>query len=250
MKLANQVAVITGGASGMGRACAQKLSALNLRVVVWDRQPAEREESDLALAIACDVSSADEVERALEQTIEQVGVPQIGINCAGVAPAKRMVGKEPMTLEDFKKVIDINLVGSFNVMRVLAQAMSLLELSGDCEERGIIINTASVAAFEGQIGQMAYSASKAGIVGMTLPAARELARYGIRVNTIAPGLFATPLLLAMPQEVQANLAASVTFPQRLGKPEEFAALALHIIENSMINGEVIRLDGALRMQAR
>ena len=155
-----------------------------------------------------------------------------------------------MPLSTFKQVIDINLIGTFNVMRVAANAMIKLELEAGSEERGVIINTASIAAFEGQIGQIAYSASKGGIVAMTLPAARELAQHAIRVNTIAPGLIATPMLLTMPQEVQDSLAATVTFPKRLGMPEEFAALAVHLIENTMINGEVIRLDGALRMQAR
>ncbi|ARG97310.1 SDR family NAD(P)-dependent oxidoreductase [Legionella micdadei] len=249
MNLDNQIAIITGGASGMGKACAQKLSGQGVKVVVWDRQiesaPGE------APAIACDVSSAEEVERALAKTISQIGIPRICINCAGIAPAKKMFGKEGvMPLAAFKQVIDINLVGTFNVMRVVAEAMSHLDLEPSSQERGVIINTASIAAFEGQIGQMAYSASKGGVVAMTLPAARELAQHAIRVNTIAPGLIATPLLLNMPQEVQDSLAATVTFPKRLGKPEEFAALAVHIIQNAMINGEVIRLDGALRMQAR
>lgn len=251
MNLDNQIAIITGGSSGMGKACAQMLSERGVRVVVWDQQIEKDSQLKLALAIACDVSSAEEVERAIEKTIAQVGTPRICINCAGIAPAKRMFGKEGiMPLAAFKQVIDINLVGTFNVMRVVADAMSKLELEINSQERGVIINTASVAAFEGQIGQMAYSASKGGVVAMTLPAARELAQHAIRVNTVAPGLIATPLLLNMPQEVQDNLAATVTFPKRLGKPEEFAALVLHIIENSMINGEVIRLDGALRMQAR
>ncbi|MBA2710419.1 MAG: SDR family NAD(P)-dependent oxidoreductase [Tatlockia sp.] len=249
MNLSNQIAVISGGSSGMGKACALKLSNLGLKVVIWDKQI--NEENNLALSVACDVSSAEEVEKALIETIKQVGIPRICINCAGIAPAKRMVGKEgAMPLADFKQVIDVNLIGTFNVMRVVANAMSKLELQADTEERGVIINTASVAAFEGQIGQMAYSASKGGVVAMTLPAARELAQFAIRVNTIAPGLFATPMLLNMSQEVQDKLADTITYPKRLGKPEEFAALAMHIIENNMINGEVIRLDGALRMQAR
>ena len=155
-----------------------------------------------------------------------------------------------MPLDAFKQVIDVNLIGTFNVMRVMAEAMSKLPLLDNAEERGVIINTASIAAYEGQIGQTAYSASKGGVVAMTLPAARELAQYAIRVNTIAPGLIATPLLLTMPQAVQDSLAANVPFPKRLGKPEEFAALVIHIIENCMINGEVIRLDGALRMQSK
>ncbi len=251
MKLKNQIAVISGGSSGMGKACAEKLSSLGLRVVVWDKQINTNSEEKIALSIACNVSSAEEIEQALAETIEQVGVPRICINCAGIAPAKRMVGKEgAMPLADFKQVIDVNLIGTFNVMRVVANAMSTLEIEAGSEERGVIINTASVAAYEGQIGQMAYSASKGGVVAMTLPAARELAQHAIRVNTIAPGLFATPMLLNMPQEVQDKLAETITYPKRLGKPEEFAALALHLIENTMINGEVIRLDGALRMQAR
>jgi NAD(P)-dependent dehydrogenase (short-subunit alcohol dehydrogenase family) len=245
MDLDNQVAIVTGGSSGMGRACVQALSARGIRVMVWDRIIKDVDGD----AIECDVSSASAVEDALNKTIERVGVPRLCINCAGIAPAKRMVGKEgAMPLEAFKQVIDVNLIGTFNVMRVVANAMSHLKPMG--EERGVIINTASIAAYEGQIGQVAYSASKGGVVGMTLPAARELAQYGIRVNTIAPGLIATPLLLNMPQEVQDSLAASVPFPKRFGRPEEFAALVIHIIENSMINGEVIRLDGAIRMQPR
>lgn len=247
MDLDNQIAVITGGASGMGKACAEALTTRGLRVVVWDRQ-INGLNSD---AVECDVSSATAVENALKETIERVGTPRICINCAGVAPAKRMVGKDgAMPLEAFKQVIDINLVGTFNVMRVIADAMTRLEPLAASGEQGVIINTASIAAYEGQIGQTAYSASKGGVVAMTLPAARELAQYGIRVNTIAPGLIATPLLLNMPQEVQDSLASTVPFPKRFGKPEEFAALVIHVIENTMLNGEVIRLDGALRMQPR
>ena len=230
----------------MGKACVEALRARGVRVAIWDSVVLDNDPD----AFVCDVRLAESVEQALRDTVSRCGVPRIGINCAGVAPAQRMVGKKGvMPLDAFKHVIDINLVGTFNVMRVLAEAMSRepLLLSG---ERGIIINTASIAAYEGQIGQMAYSASKGGVVSMTLPAARELAQYGIRVNTIAPGLIATPMLLTMPQEVQDSLAASVPFPARLGKPEEFAALAIHLIENQMMNGEVIRLDGALRMQAK
>lgn len=244
MNLNNQLAVVTGGASGMGQACVQALRARGVVVVVWDR----RADAD---GVVCDVSSAESIEQALRETISRYGVPRICINCAGVAPAHRIVGKDGvMPLEAFRQVIDINLIGTFNVMRVMADAMSCLSVLDDTDERGVIINTASIAAFEGQIGQTAYSASKGGIVAMTLPAARELAQYGIRVNTIAPGLIATPLLLTMPQAVQDSLAATVPFPKRFGKPEEFAALVMHMIENCMINGEVIRLDGALRMQAR
>lgn len=244
MELNHQIAVVTGGASGMGRACVQALQDRGVHVVVWDRQASMD-------GIICDVRSAESIEQALRDTISRFGVPGICINCAGIAPARKMIGKEGvMPLDDFKQVIDINLIGTFNVMRVMADAMSRLSLLDHSEERGVIVNTASIAAYEGQIGQTAYSASKGGIIAMTLPAARELAQYGIRVNTIAPGLFSTPLLLTMPQSVQDNLAATVPFPKRFGKPEEFAALVVHIIENSMINGEVIRLDGALRMQAR
>lgn len=251
MNLDTKIAVITGGASGMGYASAQLLSAQGVKVVIWDKQIDAIDSLSHVLAVACDVSSDLDVERAIKETIAKVGVPRICINCAGIAPAKRMVGKDgAMPLEAFRQVINVNLIGTFNVMRVVANAMSHLELDEASGERGVIINTASIAAFEGQIGQLAYSASKGGIVSMTLPAARELAQHAIRVNTIAPGLIATPMLLSMPEDVQASLAATVTFPKRLGKPEEFASLVLHLIENQLINGEVIRLDGALRMQAR
>lgn len=247
MNFDNHVALITGGASGMGKACVTFLKAKGMKVVVWDRQEDTQSEADLFLT--CDVTCERAVEEALQQTIARVGVPRVCVNCAGIAPAKRIVGKEgPMPLSAFKQVIDINLIGTFNVMRVVAHAMSTLTLDPKTQERGVIINTASVAAFEGQLGQAAYSASKGGIVSMTLPAARELAQHAIRVNAIAPGLIATPLLLNMPQEVQDSLAATVTFPKRLGRAEEFASLVGHIVENAMINGEVIRLDGALRMQ--
>lgn len=247
MDLNNQIAVVTGGASGMGRACVEALTKRGVRVVVWDREPS----SEGVLSLTCDVRSAVAVESAMQTTIDTVGIPRICINCAGIAPAARMVGKKGvMPLDAFQQVIDINLVGTFNVMRMVAASMLRLEMNSATEERGIIINTASIAAFEGQIGQTAYSASKGGIVAMTLPAARELAEHGIRVNTIAPGLIATPLLLNMPQEVQDSLAATVPFPKRFGQPTEFASLVIHLIENTMINGEVIRLDGALRMQPK
>lgn len=247
MNFENQIALVTGGASGMGKACVQYLKKQGMLVVVWDKQADGASVADLF--ISCDVTSDESVEQALEQTIAQIGTPRVCVNCAGIAPAKRIVGKEgAMPLAAFKQVIDVNLIGTFNVMRVVAHAMSLLDVESKSQERGVIINTASVAAFEGQIGQAAYSASKGGIVAMTLPAARELAQCAIRVNTVAPGLIATPLLLNMPKEVQESLAATVTFPKRLGRPEEFASLVGHIIENEMINGEVIRLDGALRMR--
>lgn len=247
MDFKNKIALITGGASGMGKACAIYLKQQGMKVVVWDKQPDNASTADLF--ITCDVTSEESVEDALKQTLSDLGVPSVCVNCAGIAPAKRIVGKEgPMPLSAFKQVIDINLIGTFNVMRVVAHAMSGLVIDSQAGERGVIINTASIAAFEGQIGQAAYSASKGALVAMTLPAARELAQHAIRVNTIAPGLIATPLLLNMPQEVQDALAATVTFPKRLGRPEEFASLVGHIIQNEMINGEVIRMDGALRMQ--
>lgn len=247
MDFHNVIAVITGGASGMGLACADKFSELGIKVVIWDKQL----ENSKYKSFVCDVSSEDSVEQVLKETIDTVGVPRICVNCAGIAPAKRMVGKNgPMPLNDFKKVIDVNLIGTFNVMRVVTAAMITLPVLNDDDERGVIINTASVAAYEGQIGQLAYSASKGGIVSMTLPAARELAQHGIRVNTIAPGIIATPMLLNMPEDVQESLKATSIFPKRLGLPKEFAELALHIITNRFINGEVIRLDGALRMQPK
>lgn len=245
MKIENQIAVVTGGASGLGLACVNALRARGVQVAVWDNA------ADVDDIIACDVRSEASVAHALAVTIQRFGVPRIAIHCAGIAPSGRMVGKEgPLPLDSFRDVIDVNLIGTFNVMRLLAQAMTQEACLEDGAARGVIINTASIAAYEGQIGQIAYSASKGGVVSMTLPAARELAQFGIRVNTIAPGLMATPLLLKMPQAVQDGLSASVPFPKRLGNPEEFAALAIHICENSLINGEVIRLDGALRMPPR
>lgn len=247
MELKNQIAVVTGGASGMGKATAEALSQRGMRVMVWD----QRIDGLKGDALECDVRQADSVEQALEETIRRLGPPRVCVQCAGIAPAKRIVGKEGvMPLADFQRVIDVNLCGTFNVLRVMAATMQGLAPLGDSDERGVIINTASIAAYEGQIGQAAYSASKGGVVSLTLPAARELAAYGIRINTIAPGLIATPMLLSMPEEVQASLAASVPFPKRLGRPQEFAALVVHVIENCLINGAVLRLDGALRMQAR
>lgn len=247
MDIDNQVAVVTGGASGLGQACVALLRQRGAQVMVWDRSP----DSADAYALACDVRSEEGVVCALNDTIKRLGVPRICIHCAGVAPAQRLVGKEgPMPLAVFQEVMEINLVGTFNVMRLVADAMTRAACIAGTDERGVIINTASIAAYEGQIGQMAYSASKGGVVAMTLPAARELAQHGIRVNAIAPGLMATPMLLNMPQAVQDSLSASVPYPKRFGAPEEFAALAVHLIENSMLNGEVIRLDGALRMPPR
>jgi NAD(P)-dependent dehydrogenase (short-subunit alcohol dehydrogenase family) len=247
MDLRGQPAMVTGGGSGLGAETARQLAragALDL-----DGQAVEAVARETGgLGLVCDVTSAAAAEAAIEQARAAHGPARLLVNCAGIAPGKRIVGRDgPMALEDFERVIRVNLIGSFNLLRLAAADMVDAEPLED-GERGVIVSTASVAAGEGQVGQAAYSASKAGIVGMMLPAAREFARYGIRVLTIAPGLIATPLLLGMPQEVQDGLAAQVPFPKRLGKPEEFARLVLHIADNVLLNGEVIRLDGALRMQ--
>ena len=253
MDLAKKPAIVTGGGSGLGAETARRFAREGARVSVIDRDgaAAERIAGEIGgLAIALDVADAAAAEAAFAEARARHGAARVLVNCAGIAPARRIVGREgAMALSDFAEVIRVNLIGSFNMLRLAAAEMSGLVPLAD-GERGVIISTASVAAFEGQIGQAAYAASKAGIVGMMLPAARELARSGIRVLTIAPGLIATPLLLNMPQEVQDSLAATVPFPSRFGRPDEFASLALHLVENVLINGEVIRLDGALRMQAR
>lgn len=238
-------AIVTGGMSGLGQACIEALKVQGAKVVSWDIQQSHNPHQ-----IQCDVTSEASVSQALHQTIELIGSPNVCIQCAGIAPGKRIVGKQaPMPLEEFAKVIQINLIGTFNVMRLVAEHMSKTECP-ESQSRGVFIQTASVAAFEGQIGQAAYSASKGGVAAMTLPAARELAQHRIRVNTIAPGLMATPMLFAMSDEVKIELAKNIPYPQRLGHPEEYAKLALHIIENEYINGETIRLDGGLRMTAR
>jgi NAD(P)-dependent dehydrogenase (short-subunit alcohol dehydrogenase family) len=254
MEINQAAAIISGGASGMGAATAKKLSQLGAKVAIFDLNldAAKKLAADInGIAIACDVSNAESVAAAVAQANSQHGIARICINCAGIVKAKRMVGKEgPMPLDEFRQVIEINLIGTFNLMRIASAAMMTLPPMGESGERGVIINTASVAAFEGQIGQTAYSASKGGVVSLTLPAARELAQFGIRVNTIAPGLVDTPMFEKLSPEARASLAATVPFPHRLARPEEFAKLAAHIIDNEMINGEVIRLDGALRMQPK
>ena len=245
---------MTGAASGMGAATARLLAAHGARVACLDLDEAgaARVAAGIGgIAIACDVSDAASTRAAVARAREAHGAARVCVSCAGIAPAGRMVGRAgPLPLEDFKRVIDVNLVGTFNVMRLAAADMSMLEPVNDSGERGVIVNTASVAAYEGQVGQCAYSASKGGVVALTLPAARELARFGVRVVSIAPGLMETPMLLAFTQEVRDSLAAQVPFPARLGKPEEYAELVGHIIVNAMLNGEVIRLDGAIRMQPR
>lgn len=254
MEIKNCTAIITGGASGMGAATAKMLTQKGAKVALFDlnKEAAEKIASDIqGLAVYCDVTQADSVKQAFLEVEKQLGKARVCINCAGIVHGRRMVNKEgPMPLDEFRRVIEINLIGSFNVMSHAANAMIALSPIGNSHERGVIINTASVAAFEGQIGQTAYSASKGGIVSLTLPAARELAQFGIRVMTISPGLVDTPMFAKISPEARASLEAMVPFPKRLAYPEEYALLAQQIIENPMLNGEVIRLDGALRMQEK
>jgi NAD(P)-dependent dehydrogenase (short-subunit alcohol dehydrogenase family) len=251
MDIKNNTAIVTGGASGMGAATAKLLSQGGAKVAIFDLDVKAGNQLAAAIngiAIECDVTQEDSVAKAISETTERLGTARICINCAGIARAKRMVNQQgPMPLSEFRQVIEINLIGTFNVMRLVAASMQSLPPCPLTQERGVIINTASIAAYEGQIGQTAYSASKGAIVSLTLPAARELAAFGIRVMAIAPGLVETPMLADIPPAARAALAASVPFPHRLAKPEEFAMLVAHIIDNPMLNGTVIRLDGALRM---
>jgi NAD(P)-dependent dehydrogenase (short-subunit alcohol dehydrogenase family) len=252
MEIKNKTFLITGGASGLGLATAQMLVENGGNAVILDinEETGKKAETDKIFFVKTDVSNEASVQFAISEAKKQFGQINGIINCAGVGPAKRVVGKEgPHQLDFFQKVININLIGTFNVIRLAAFEMQSNTV-GESNERGVIINTASVAAFDGQIGQAAYAASKGGIVAMTLPIAREFARMGIRVMTIAPGIFETPLLASLPQEAQDSLGNQVPFPSRLGKPTEFANLVKHIIENQMLNGEVIRLDGAIRMAAK
>lgn len=254
MQIRDHVFIVTGGASGLGGATSRMIAANGGKVVIADVQADKgealaRELGSTARYLKCDVTSESDAKAAVEAAAS-LGTLRGLVSCAGIAIGEKTVGKEgPHALASFARVINVNLVGTFNMIRVAADAMSRLEPTAE-GERGVLINTASVAAFDGQIGQAAYAASKGGVVGMTLPVARDLARSGIRCMTIAPGLFATPMLLGMPQEVQDSLGRQVPFPSRLGKPEEYAALAQHIIENVMLNGETIRLDGAIRMQPK
>lgn len=253
MDLNGKSALVTGGGSGLGAATARALAERGAKVALLDVNKAAAAalaEEIGGMAIACDVSDAASAEAAVAEATAAFGAPIILVNCAGIAPAKRIVGRDgPMDLADFKRVIDVNLVGTFNLIRLAGSAMGGNTPDGD-GQRGVIVSTASVAAFEGQIGQSAYAASKGGVHALTLVAAREFARIGIRVCSIAPGIFGTPMVLGMPQEVQDSLAAQIPFPSRLGKPEEFARLVLSIVDNTMLNGETIRLDGAIRMGAR
>jgi NAD(P)-dependent dehydrogenase (short-subunit alcohol dehydrogenase family) len=254
MNISGSSAIVTGGGSGLGEAVARELARLGAKVAVLDvnAEGAQRVAADIG-GIACraDITRTEDVEAALDAAEGEHGTPRIVMNIAGIGTAKRVIGKDgsPAPLEDFERVVRINLVGTYNVIRLAAARIAKLEPMAD-GERGVVLNTASVAAFDGQVGQEAYSASKGGIVGMTLPLARDLAQWGIRVMTVAPGLFRTPLMEQLPAEVQQSLAASIPFPKRLGQPEEFAALAAHIVSNGHLNGEVIRLDGALRMAPR
>jgi NAD(P)-dependent dehydrogenase (short-subunit alcohol dehydrogenase family) len=249
MKLNGVAAIVTGGGSGLGRATAEALAAKGAKVTVFDLNPAAAEEAAKALgglAVTGDVADEASVSAALVKAAAAHGPARVLVNCAGIGVAKRVAGRDgPHPLADFDKVVRVNLIGTFNMIRLAAAEMGKLEpVDG---ERGIIISTASVAAYDGQIGQAAYSASKGGVVAMTLPIAREFAQFGIRVNAIAPGVFMTPMMSGLPQAAQDSLGASVPFPARLGQPAEYAALAIHIIENGYINGETIRIDGALRM---
>ena len=254
MNIEGGSALVTGGGSGLGEAVARELARQGAKVAVFDLnvEGARRVASEVG-GIACrgDITRGEDVEAALDAAGAAHGTPRIVMNIAGIGTARRVIGKDgsPAPLEDFERVVRINLIGTYNVIRLGAPRIARLQpLAGG--ERGVVLNTASVAAFDGQVGQEAYSASKGGIVGMTLPLARDLAQWGIRVMTVAPGLFRTPLMEQLPPEVQQSLAASIPFPKRLGQPEEFAALAAHIVRNGHLNGEVIRLDGALRMAPR
>jgi 3-hydroxyacyl-CoA dehydrogenase / 3-hydroxy-2-methylbutyryl-CoA dehydrogenase len=252
MKIEGSVAIVTGGASGLGEATVRTLIGAGGRAAIIDRPQSNgaalaEELGKNAIFTPADVTSEAEVSTAIAKAVQAFGTVHIGVNCAGVGAAMKTVSKSgPMPLEIFSKVIEINLIGTFNVIR-LAGAQMVKNTPNEEGERGVVVNTASVAAFDGQIGQAAYSASKGGVVGMTLPIARDLASVGIRVVTIAPGTFDTPMLAMLPEVQRQALAAQIPFPSRLGRPTEFAALARHIVENPMLNGETIRLDGALRM---
>lgn len=251
MNVKGLAAIVTGAGSGLGAVTAEALSAAGAKVALLDINEDGLKSvaaSTGGLAITCDVSSAEAAEAAVAQAREANGPCRVLVNCAGIAPGKRIVGRDgPMPLADFEKVIRVNLIGSFNMLRLAAADMLAAEALGD-GERGVIVSTSSIAATEGQMGQAAYAASKAGITGMMLPAAREFAKKGVRVLTVAPGLIGTPLLLNMPQEVQDNLAGQVPFPHRFGKPEEYAGLVMHLVENVMLNAGSFRIDGGMRMQ--
>ena len=254
MKIEGQVALVTGGASGLGAETARELARRGAKVTVLDRngEGAKAVAADIGgLGVACDITSTESIVAALDASRAAHGPARLVMNIAGIGTAKRLIGRDgtPMPIEDFRRVIEVNLIGTFNMIRLASAEIVKLDPLAD-GERGVIVCTASVAAFDGQVGQEAYAASKGGLVSLTLPLARDLSQFGVRVVTIAPGLFLTPLMAELPQPVQDSLAASIPFPKRLGKPAEFAQLAASIIENMALNGEVIRLDGALRMAPR
>ncbi|MDN3640576.1 SDR family NAD(P)-dependent oxidoreductase [Simiduia curdlanivorans] len=258
MNINGQVALVTGGGSGLGRATCEQLAAAGAKVFIFDMNAAAAAETvanigaERAAFALVNVADEASVQAGFEQLVAAFGALQICVNCAGIATAGKILDRDsnPLPLSEFSKTISVNLIGSFNVARMAAALMAKNEAMGEALERGIIINTASVAAFEGQLGQCAYSASKGGIVGMTLPMARDLAKLGIRVNAIAPGIMGTPMLLAMPKNVQEGLVSNIQFPKRMGLPKEYGDLVVHLASNSYINGETIRLDGAIRMQPR
>lgn len=254
MQIQGQAAIVTGAGSGLGEAVARALALQGAKVTVLDvnAQGAARVAADIGgLGLHCDITNTEQVTAALDQAEAAHGPARIVMNIAGIGGAKRIIGRDgsPAPLEDFERTVRVNLIGTYNMIRLNAARIAKLEALED-GERGVMVCTASVAAFDGQIGQEAYAASKGGIVGMTLPLARDMAQWGIRICTIAPGLFLTPLMNELPAEVQASLAASIPFPKRLGKPEEFASMAAYIVTNTHLNGETIRLDGALRMAPR
>jgi NAD(P)-dependent dehydrogenase (short-subunit alcohol dehydrogenase family) len=254
MDINNQTVIITGAGSGLGAACARFFAAKGAKLSLWDRniEGAQNLARELGgLAIVCDVTDAASVATALQETIAKSGSPRVLINCAGILIGSRILGREgPADLDHFQKTLSVNVMGTFNTLRLVAEAMSKSEPVSEDGARGVIINTASVAAYEGQIGQAAYSASKGAIVSMTLPAARELGKFGIRVMTIAPGAAETPMIHGVPDDIRKNIEAGIPFPSRFVKPEEFSKLAFHITDNDMLNGEVIRLDGAARLAAK
>lgn len=253
MELQGNAAIVTGGASGLGAGTARALAAGGVKVAIFDvsmdNARAVAEEIG-GIAVECDVSDAASGEAAVKTARDAHGAAAICVNCAGIGTPGRIVGREgPLSLEKYSRVIQVNLIGTFNIMRLAAADMIERDANGD-GERGVIINTASVAAYDGQVGQAAYSSSKGGIVGLTLPAARDLAQFGVRVLAIAPGLFATPMLMSLPKEIQDSLESTLPFPSRFGTPAEYAKLALHMIDNPILNGEVVRLDSAIRLAPR
>ena len=251
MDISGQAAIVAGGASGLGAATAKVLAEAGGKVAVLDVNIEAARETAAAIdgiAINCDVTSAEGADAAVRQAVDAVGLPRVLVNCAGVGPAERILGREgPQPLENFARCINVNVVGTFNMLRLVSEHMSKADTLDADGERGVIVNTSSVAAYDGQVGQAAYSSSKGAIAGLTLPAARELARHGIRVVSIAPGVFETPMLRGLPEPAQESLEKMTPFPSRLGRPDEYANFVMSILGNKMLNGEVVRLDGALRL---